>query len=282
MPIFVRDNGVWRDVAKPHERAAGVWRWASQFYARTAAAWQPVYDDPTPPPQPPTILPLVDANLQNTAENPQAAQINSLINTTYATVWNNTSAFEDGTGAGRGFVNSNGDNVGWSLSNNPPALAAGPFSIYFECRYRGFGVSDSNRYGFNLGLFETDGGDDFNYVGILDELPTDVNLEFRDTAGEFIDPIQITIPKTGPNGWEGGFPIRHLLRYNGSSISVEIEINGTTYTGQINDANNLQLLDSNNIFPGSASYQWYRYMVFDQFIDDAYYNANIRGKRNDF
>lgn len=281
MPIFVRNNGVWRDVVKPQERAAGVWRWASQFYNRTAAAWQTVYDDPTPPPQPTPILPLVDTNLQNTAENPQAGQINSLINTTYATVWNNTSAFEDGTGAGRGFVNSNSDNVGWSLSNNPPAIPQGPFSIYFECRYRGFGVSDSNRYGFILRLIETGGEDSFNFAGILNEESTTVNLVFQDLSNDFFDPIEITIPKNGSTGWEGGFPIRHLIRFNGSSISVEIEINGTTYTGQTN-SDSFSLLDPDNIFPGSSSYQWYRFMVFDEAITDSYYNAEIRGKRNDF
>lgn len=247
-------------------------------------------------PMPPVIpfLPTLDYNLQNTTENPVASQLLSPRfqddPTDPLSFELASGGFDDGVGTNRGYVNGGTDIGGWQQVGSGN-LVFGDFSLYFECEYRGSGSSASSEYGFRLSS-SADEDNSAQYFCTIEELSTTVNFRVRRIipgSGTIIELSSIPIPKTGPNGWESGNPIRHLIRMvedpddppNRGSYDIQIEINGAIYSDS-----GTQFLQSLrfafDLFSGVSAYKWYRCTYFDQIISDSYYNNWVRGRRDDY
>jgi len=290
MPTFVNNSGSWREVFQENIFNEGAWKTTTPAI-RDNGVWK----EPTPP-TPPVIpfLPTLDFNLQNTTENPAASQLLSprfQNNPTNPISFELASGgFEDGFGTDRGYINGFGDIGGWQQVGSGN-LVLGDFSLYFECDYRGFGSSASSEYGFRLSS-SADEDNAAQYFCTIEELSTTVNFRVRriiPSTGTIIELSSIPIPKTGPNGWESGNPIRHLIRMvedpddppNDGSYDIQIEINGAIYSDS--GPQGLQSLRfAFDLFSGVSAYKWYRCTYFDQIISDSYYNTWVRGRRDDY
>jgi len=290
MPTFVNNSGSWREVSQENIFNEGAWKTTTPAI-RDNGVWK----SPTTP-APPVIpfLPTLDYNLQNITENPNASQLLSPRFQSDPTDPLNfelaSGGFEDGFGTNRGYVNGSTDIRGW-LQVSRGSLVLGDFSLYFECDYRGFGSSDSSQYGFRL----SSGADEDRaqqYFCTIEELSTTVNFRvrrIRPDNGNIFELSNIPIPKTGPNGWESGNPIRHLIRMTEDpdnppltgTYDIQIEINGAIYSDSGNQSIE-SLRFALQLFNGTSVYKWYRCTYFDQIISDSYYDTYVRGRRDDY
>ena len=154
MPTFVNNSGSWREVSQESIFNEGAWKTTTPAI-RDNGVWK----EPTPPGPSPGNNPIIDANLQDNSfltGSPVATQIRSIyIDPAYVLIYGITVQHLRILMEGRGFINSTSSISGWVRdSSSPISFPPSDFSLYFECNYRGFGVSDSPGYGLRLNLFE--------------------------------------------------------------------------------------------------------------------------------
>jgi len=283
MPTFVNNSGSWREVSQESIFNEGVWKTTTPAI-RDNGVWK----QPTTPGPAPGNNPLIDANLQDNSfltGSPVATQIRSIyIDPAFFFFFFFFAAFEDTDQEGRGFINSTTSISGWVRdSSSPTSFPPSDFSLYFECNYRGFGVSASPGYGLRLNLFDPGEGESVNLGSQVEENPTSVSVIFEGDVPGFIEPITLTIPKFGASGWESGNQIYHLIRYDrGNQYQVDIEINGTTYSDTGRFFENFNLTRIQNLFPSTNAYKWFRFTAFDELITDTFYNDQVKGRRNNY